>query len=159
MKFKSILYALCYFIGAFFLLPYVFSSLTRYLHFPIFQNSALRIIGIVFVLAGIIDALYCYILFFQKGKGTPIPTQPAKKLIVEGLYRYTRNPIYLGHFLIIFGEFLLFGHSLLLLYFILFFINFHFYITLIEEKELKKRFGKEYIDYTKSVPRYMPKIK
>src|SRR3989338_1841731 len=147
MKFKSILYALCYFIGAFFLLPYVFSSLTRYLHFPIFQNSALRIIGIVFVLAGIIDALYCYILFFQKGKGTPIPTQPAKKLIVE------------GHFLIIFGEFLLFGHSLLLLYFILFVINFHFYITLIEEKELKKRFGKEYIDYTKSVPRYMPKIK
>ena len=99
--------------------------------------------------------LHSTFLFFSLGKGTPVPVEPPKKLVIKGLYKYTRNPIYIAYFLIFLGEFLLFGHILLFLYLLLAVIFFHTLVIYHEEPILKKRFGKSYHKYMEKVPRWI----
>ncbi|VVA44202.1 conserved hypothetical protein [Candidatus Roizmanbacteria bacterium] len=107
----------------------------------------------LFIGAGLF--LYCSRLFLIFGKGTPVPVEPPKKLVVSGLYKYTRNPIYIGYFMILQGEFLFFGEFLLLIYFFLAIIGINIYVIFHEEPILKKRFGKSYQEYFKKIPRWL----
>jgi len=96
--------------------------------------------------------------YFQKlEKEHQPPIEPPKELVAEGIYRFTRNPIYIGYISAIVGEFLIFGHFLLLLYALgaIFFV--HFYVVCVEEPSLKKRFGEQYVIYMKTVPRWFLK--
>lgn len=157
-RLMTILHILVNYFTIFILLPYIFlqfgKAFTEFLRMKVLFQS----IGVSFVLIGIINSLYSYKLFFTKGHGTPIQTEPSQKIVVDGLYKYTRNPIYLGHFLMIFGEFLLFGYFSLLIYLILFMLYTNLVIVFIEEKGLEKRFGNEYLMYKNSVPRYLFKF-
>ena len=108
---------------------------------------------------GIATLLWCFWDFVQKGKGTPVPLDPPKELVVSGLYRYVRNPMYVGVFIVLIGHFLWFGYWSLLAYAGLFLIPVHLFVTLYEEPGLKKRFGAAYEKYLAEVPRWFPRFR
>lgn len=155
MKTKSILSGCI--IGFLFtiLFPLITIFINNYLNLSIYNYFIYKIIGFIFCISGIFIFLYCSYLFIKIGRGTPAPIEPPKELVIQGVYRFTRNPIYIGYFLILLGEFFVFGHFLLLLYFIILLFFMHFYVVYVEEPKLKKRFGKTYIEYTKNVPRWL----
>jgi protein-S-isoprenylcysteine O-methyltransferase Ste14 len=97
--------------------------------------------------------------FTFKGRGTPVPMDPPRELVITGFYRYVRNPIYVGVLLIFLGHFLRFGYWALLIYTIFAFIGVHSFVVLYEEPTLKRKFGAAYEDYLKRVPRWIPKIR
>jgi len=97
--------------------------------------------------------------FAQKGKGTPAPVDPPKELVISGLYRYVRNPMYVSVLLIIVGHFLWFGYWNLLVYAGFFLVVAHLFVTLYEEPNLGKRFGSSYENYLKEVPRWLPRFR
>jgi protein-S-isoprenylcysteine O-methyltransferase Ste14 len=110
-------------------------------------------------LIGSLIVLWCFWDFTFKGRGTPVPINPPKELVVTGPYHYVRNPIYVGVLSIFLGHFLWFGYWALLVYTVLAFIGVHFFIVLYEEPTLKKKFGPAYEDYLSQVPRWIPKVK
>jgi protein-S-isoprenylcysteine O-methyltransferase Ste14 len=112
-----------------------------------------------FWLIGSLIILQSFWDFTFRGRGTPLPADPPKELVVTGFYRYVRNPIYVGVMLIFLGHFLWSGYWSLLLYALLSFIGVHFFIILYEEPTLKKKFGAAYEEYLRRVPRWIPRFK
>lgn len=106
--------------------------------------------------AGIL--LWCIYAFASKGKGTLSPADPAKKLVIDGLYRYMRNPMYTGVTGILLGESLFSGSLHLLGYTALVFLIFNLFVRLYEEPYLRKQFGVEYDLYCKKVGRWLPNL-
>lgn len=156
MKLSSFLLAAGIILMLYIVLPYVAFTINQTLGLPIFSGNPLsRWLGVLLVLFGIIFALIASITFKTLGNGAPVITEPPKKLVVKGLYRYTRNPIYLAHLIVLTGMFLFFGHTLLLVYAIAVAVGLHVYIVTIEEPELTKRYGENYIAYTQSVRRWI----
>jgi protein-S-isoprenylcysteine O-methyltransferase Ste14 len=93
------------------------------------------------------------------GRGTPVPMDPPKELVVTGFYRYVRNPIYVSVLLIFLGHFLCFGSWALLMYAVFSFIGLHAFIVFYEEPHLKRKFGKPYEEYLERVPRWIARLK
>jgi len=91
------------------------------------------------------------------GRDTPAPIDPPKKLIVHGLYRYSRNPMYFGCITAILGWAILFRATSLVFYAIVVFTCCHLFIVFYEEPHLQRKFGKEYDDYRAQVNRWLPK--
>ena len=110
-------------------------------------------------LIGAVIILWCFADFTFKGHGTPNPIDPPKELVTTGVYRYVRNPIYVGTLTIIIGHFLWFKTIWMLAYAVVVFLIFYLFVTLYEEPTLKKKFGEVYENYRKSVPRWIPKLK
>jgi protein-S-isoprenylcysteine O-methyltransferase Ste14 len=98
-------------------------------------------------------------LFAKVGKGTLAPWDPPVHLVVEGPYRYVRNPMHSGVFLSLYGEGLLTGSIPLLVFVTAVFIFHWFYIPLMEERWLKDRFGEEFLTYKRNVPAWLPRLK
>jgi protein-S-isoprenylcysteine O-methyltransferase Ste14 len=96
-------------------------------------------------------------LFFD-AKGTPFPGDSQKYLIVKGLYRYVRNPMYISFYLIIFGQVLFFRSLDLLLYLFFWIVWLEIKVIFFEERYLKERFGETYEQYRKSVRRWIPRL-
>ncbi len=126
---------------------------------PRIATGIFSFLAIPLWLIGSLIVLWCFWAFTFIGRGTPVPMEPPKELVVSGLYRYVRNPIYVGVLLIFLGHFLWFGYWALLIYTALSFIGVHFFIILYEEPTLKKKFGAAYEDYLKRVPRWIPRSK
>ncbi len=126
--------------------------------FLIFNAQFFTYLSLPFFVIGTSIIIWCSVDMIQKGLGTPAHFDPPKKLIIKGLYRYVRNPIYLGALLVLVGYILRFGSSLLILYFLLFTLAYQILITLIEEPILRNTFGKDYEEYCKKVPRWIPRI-
>jgi protein-S-isoprenylcysteine O-methyltransferase Ste14 len=94
---------------------------------------------------------------FLMVKGTPVPFNPPPQLVTSGPYAYTRNPMLAGVFALLFGFGLLFGSVSLLLIFTPLFILLNFWeLKAIEEPELVKRLGQDYIEYRKMTPMFFP---
>jgi protein-S-isoprenylcysteine O-methyltransferase Ste14 len=93
--------------------------------------------------------------FMIKGKGTLAPWSPTKKLIVDGMYGYVRNPMIMGVLAVLTGESIAIMSINIFSWTIIFFIINHFYFLLLEEPLLLKKFGKEYLEYKKHVKRWM----
>ena len=125
---------------------------------PRLETGIFSFLAIPLWLAGSIIILRCFWDFALRGRGTPVPTDPPKELVVTGFYRYVRNPIYVGVLFLFLGHFLWFGTWALLLYTVFVFIGVHLFILLYEEPTLKKKFGAAYEDYLKRVPRWIPRI-
>ena len=109
--------------------------------------------------AGGIILLSSFWNFLIQGRGTPAPIDPPKELVVTGFYRYVRNPMYVGIFLILLGHFLWFQSIWLLVYMVIAFLTVHLFVTLYEEPTLKRTFGAAYEGYIKRVPRWIPKLR
>ena len=135
-------------------IPYeIISSKYAYL----FNIGVLKYFGICFIVIGIIVGILCSIGFVVQAKGSPIPFSPTKELIVTGMYRYVRNPLYIAGSSVLIGETLLFQSLGLLIYFIFMFANFYV-LALMEETVLGEKFGAKYEQYRKSVPRWIPRF-
>ena len=92
------------------------------------------------------------------GHGTPAPIDAPKKLVVRGLYRYSRNPIYVGVLTAIVGWAVMFRGTNLLIYTLCVGICFHLFVVLYEERRLRRQFGVEYQDYCEKVGRWLPRF-
>lgn len=113
-------------------------------------------LGILPILIGAAIYFWCAWDFTFAGKGTPAPIDPPKELVVRGLYRYVRNPMYVGILSILFGEALLFASWRLLEYAAVVFLLFFLVVLVYEEQVLKQKFGESYRRYCKTVPRWIP---
>jgi len=96
--------------------------------------------------------------FAANGRGTLAPVDPPRTLVVRGLYRYVRNPMYVGVMTILLGESLFFASTTLLRYAIGCFVAFHLFIMLYEEPTLRSKFGESYITYCSAVNRWLPRL-
>jgi protein-S-isoprenylcysteine O-methyltransferase Ste14 len=117
----------------------------------------LRIVGGVLIAAGAAVLLHGFWRFVVEGVGTPSPARPTQHLVVGGAYRYVRNPIYLANTSIILGQALLLGRLNVLVYAVGVFIAFTAFVRLYEEPTLRRKFGEEYEDYCRRVPRWVPR--
>jgi len=95
----------------------------------------------------------------MQGLGTPAPVLPPRHLVVTGLYRYVRNPMYVGVAAVIFGQALLFGSVRLLIYGALVWLAFFLFVLLYEEPKLRDTFGDEYLRFCQNVPRWIPRAR
>jgi len=124
----------------------------------IFELGIVRYLALPFWLTGTLIIVWCSVAIIRQGHGTPAHLDPPKILIVNGLYRHVRNPIYFGAMLVLFGYLLWFTTPLLMLYSAFAFIGFNLLIIVIEEPVLKNMFDSEYIEYSKRVPRWIPRL-
>ncbi|MFC1506046.1 methyltransferase family protein [Thermoproteota archaeon] len=100
------------------------------------------------------------VLHFTKVKGTPVPFNPPPKLVATGPYAYARNPMLTGVFILLFGFGILFrSFSLVFVFTPLFILLNVLELKVIEEPELEKRLGKEYLEYKKRIPMFIPRLK
>jgi protein-S-isoprenylcysteine O-methyltransferase Ste14 len=100
--------------------------------------------------------LHCIWGFAAVGRGTLSPVDPPKKLVVKGLYRYDRNPMYVGVVTILLGEALLLESLALLEYALVGFAAFNLFVILYEEPTLRHQFGESYEHYCRHVGRWLP---
>jgi protein-S-isoprenylcysteine O-methyltransferase Ste14 len=123
------------------------------------SNLALRVIGILLIAIG--TAIYLHTAFWGfalRGHGTPAPVAPTKKLVVEGLHRYVRNPMYLGVATIVLGQAILFQSWHVLEYLAIVLVIVQFFVVFYEEPTLARQFGQEYEEYKQRVPRWIPRF-
>lgn len=126
-----------------------------YLH--IFTNSIpIIILGAISLICGTILVVWTIYLFKTMGQGTPNPKLPPKALVLAGPFRFSRNPMAFGGLLILLGEAAIYYSPSLLGIAILYGVIIYFNAMFVEEPELKKRFGAQYTDYLKRVPRFFP---
>jgi protein-S-isoprenylcysteine O-methyltransferase Ste14 len=97
--------------------------------------------------------------FAKDGKGTLAPWDPPRHLVVRGPYRYVRNPMISGVVFILFGEALMLLSGPHVQWALIFLVINLIYIPLLEEQQLKARFGEEYVDYCRHVPRLLPRLR
>lgn len=114
--------------------------------------------GLVVMLAGVIVLLWCVRDFYVSGKGTLAPWDPPKKLVTTGLYRFIRNPMYVGVLLLVLGWALYLSSLMLAAYMVVLAIGFHIRVLTYEEHRLKSQFGEEWEAYKASVPRWLPRL-
>ncbi|MFQ5997634.1 MAG: methyltransferase family protein [Dehalococcoidales bacterium] len=96
---------------------------------------------------------------FLKARGSPVPLNPPQRLVTTGLYSWVRNPMLLGWFIMLFGLGLMLNSiSLLFIFTPLFILLNILYLKTIEEKEMEKKFGQEYLKYRESVPMFIPRF-
>ena len=112
-------------------------------------------IGTIVFLIGFVIMLWCIISFAVKGRGTLSPVDPTKKLVISGLYRFSRNPMYVGVTLILVGEAIFFQSVELWIYSLFIFITFNIFTIVVEEPRLRKHFGEEYKTYCEKVRRWI----
>jgi protein-S-isoprenylcysteine O-methyltransferase Ste14 len=94
----------------------------------------------------------------MKGLGTPAPVYPTRRLVVGGLYRYVRNPMYVGVFSIVLGQAAIFGDARILAWGLFFWLATHVFVVAYEEPTLRRSFGDEYLSFTQNVPRWVPRF-
>lgn len=114
--------------------------------------------GVIIMVAGLITMTITIISFIKIGKGTLAPWSPTGKLVIKGLYKYVRNPMILGAFTVLLGEALALHSNNILEWSGAFFLINTFYFIIYEEPNLEKRFGDDYRDYKKHVPRWLPRF-
>ena len=108
---------------------------------PLLVWFPLRVIGVFMIAAGTPVLLDSFVRFAIQGLGTPAPIAPPQRLVVTGLYRWVRNPMYVSVLLLVIGQGLLFGSVRLLEYGIIVWLGFFAFVLLYEEPQLHRKFG------------------
>ena len=158
-KIKSFSFGIVLVVIFFIVFPLILILLNQFFNFPVYSNLYMKIFGFLFFIMGFFLVSYFTIIHMKTGRSTVLPViDKPRKFIVKGFYKYCRNPMYLADLLIFLGGFLILGHLSLLLYFLISFPVVHLFVVNYEEPELRRIFGKQYIEYTKKVPRWIPKI-
>jgi protein-S-isoprenylcysteine O-methyltransferase Ste14 len=122
---------------------------------PSLNFAWFHFLGILIFSIGLFVTLHCITRFAIDGKGTLSPADPTKKLVIKGLYKYTRNPMYVGVMLILIGEAIFFASLHLLIYSGFVFAAFVLFVIYFEEPRLQRDFGQEYEDYKRRVRRWV----
>jgi protein-S-isoprenylcysteine O-methyltransferase Ste14 len=125
---------------------------------PFFGFAPIRALGVVLVVVSVVVLLESFGRFALQGVGTPAPVFPTRHLVVKGLYRYVRNPMYLAVVSVIFGQAMIFANVGLLVYGALSWMTFHLFVLAYEEPTLQRTFGAEYDAFRANVPRWIPRL-
>ena len=147
----------------FILIPFFLIWIPRRIHLSPeqiyhFDIGIYRYLGLIPIVLGVAIFIFCSGSFVFVAKGTPIPFTPTKELIVTGLYRFVRNPLYIAGVLVLSGEAILFQSLGIFIYCLVMFGIFYVQV-LMEETILAEKFGARYVQYRKSVPRWIPRLK
>jgi protein-S-isoprenylcysteine O-methyltransferase Ste14 len=122
------------------------------------NHGPLAGLGILIFIVGAGIYFACAWEFAVRGLGTPAPIAPTKFLVVSGLHRYVRNPMYIGVLLAILGQAALFRALRLAEYGALCILLAHLFVVFYEEPTLRRQFGESYEEYRRSVPRWIPRF-
>ena len=114
--------------------------------------------GALVVLLGMVLLFWCVRDFYVSGKGTLAPWEPPTKLVVVGLYRYMRNPMYVGVITLVVGWSVLLTSPVLMCYALVLAIGFHIRVLTHEEPWLESQFGSEWRQYRAEVGRWVPRL-
>jgi protein-S-isoprenylcysteine O-methyltransferase Ste14 len=126
---------------------------------PLLGISAFRLVGLLLIAAGLPVLLDSFGRFALQGLGTPAPVFPTRRLVVSGLYRYVRNPMYVAVASLIFGQGLLCGSVRVLEYGAAVWVGFHLFVLIYEEPTLRHSYGPEYAEFCAHVPRWIPHLR
>lgn len=121
--------------------------------------DTVSILGALLVAVGLVFIAITISMFIYIGRGTLAPWHPTRRLITSGIYSYVRNPMITSVLTVLLGETLIFHSIRIFIWFIVFFFLNHIYFVLSEEPGLVKRFGEEYLEYKRNVPRWIPRVK
>ena len=143
---------------AFLLLPCVVAGVIPYLVI----GGNLRLAktapyGIGLATIGFVLLLWCVRDFYAAGKGTLAPWDPPKRLVIVGLYRFVRNPMYIAVLTLVAGWSLTFGSIWLGVYLCILALGFHLRVVIYEEPRLAQQFPAEWETYSKAVSRWLPR--
>ena len=125
---------------------------------PMPLNLVVAAIGLAVYATGLFVAGGSMTRFFRDGDGTLAPWDPPRKLVVRGMYRYVRNPMISGVLGLLLGEAIFFGSMPILEWFVFFAVLNAVYMPLREEPGLVARFGDDYLEYKRHVPRWIPRL-
>jgi protein-S-isoprenylcysteine O-methyltransferase Ste14 len=126
---------------------------------PLFELMAVRFAGLAQIALGTLALLDSFARFALQGLGTPAPIFPTQHLVVTGLYRYVRNPMYVGVVAMIVGQGLFLGNLHLLEYAAVPWLAAHLFVVGYEEPTLRRTFGEEYERFCANVPRWIPRLR
>ena len=118
------------------------------------------LLGLLLIASG--AALYCVTAFWGfalRGKGTPAPIDPPRRLVVEGPYRVVRNPMYWAVVSVMLGEAVIFRSASLARLAAGLFVGAYLFVVFYEEPTLRRKFGAEYDAYCRRVPRWLPRFR
>lgn len=136
------------------LVPFALSAVTKGQDINL---GTAHLIGFTLLLSGVAIIFWCFMDFVRRGRGTPAPYDPPRKLVVVGLYRYVRNPQYVGVILVALSEAILSGRLVLFGYAVFLAIGYHLFVRFYEEPTLRRKFGEEYVQYCTAVSRWLPR--
>jgi protein-S-isoprenylcysteine O-methyltransferase Ste14 len=140
------------------ILVYLPLAITRF-RVPVGELVWQEIVAVALILLGLTPLFESIIRFVRVGRGTLMPLVPTEHLVATGLYRYVRNPMYVGVVVVLIGETVLFWSVDMVLYTFVVWLGFDFFIRLYEEPVLRRRHGEEYMRYCARVRRWWPQWK
>jgi protein-S-isoprenylcysteine O-methyltransferase Ste14 len=126
---------------------------------PLPYWAPMRVLGGILLLAGLIALIRAFVRFVMEGLGTPAPIAAPERLVVGGVYRYVRNPMYVAVLAVIVGQALLLGRLGLLLYAAAAWLLVAGFVRWYEEPTLTRRFGEDYEAYRRAVPAWWPRLR
>ncbi|RWD07474.1 MAG: isoprenylcysteine carboxylmethyltransferase family protein [Mesorhizobium sp.] len=132
--------------------------LTNRYQLPLSTVPAFVPVGWVLVVGATAMLLHAFTRFALEGLGTPAPVAPTERLVVSGIYRYVRNPMYVAVLSIILGQALLFSSWTLVAYGAVVGAAMVSFVRLYEEPTLARRYGAEYEAYRRAVPGWLPRL-
>jgi protein-S-isoprenylcysteine O-methyltransferase Ste14 len=120
---------------------------------------AVHLLGAPLLVVGWAGLLWCVVDFVRRGRGTPGPYDPPRELVVNGLYRFVRNPMYVSVLLAIAGCAVWTLSSTVAWYAVWVALGFHLMVVLYEEPHLHGVFGESYAMYRARIPRWLPRLR
>jgi protein-S-isoprenylcysteine O-methyltransferase Ste14 len=118
-----------------------------------------HVLALLCVALGVFLLAACIVEFARRGHGTLSPVDPPRHLVVRGLYKYVRNPMYLSVTMIVLGEVLLTRSRALALYWVIWFAAANVFVLAYEEPTLRRTFGASYDQYTRDVGHWIPRLR
>jgi protein-S-isoprenylcysteine O-methyltransferase Ste14 len=126
---------------------------------PLEWPSPLTWLGLACTAVGAALLGACIVEFARRGRGTLSPVDPPRRLVMSGLYRFVRNPMYLGVTAILLGQVLITRSASLAIYWAVWFAVVNLFVMAYEEPALRRQFGAEYDDYARRVGRWVPALR
>jgi protein-S-isoprenylcysteine O-methyltransferase Ste14 len=126
---------------------------------PLVDGALTRGLGALLIVVGAVVLVSAFVRFVVEGVGTPAPVAPTERLIVGGLYRYVRNPMYLAVVAIIAGQAFVLGQRPLVTYALLVWVLFATFVKVYEEPTLRRRYGAQYDSYCRRVRGWIPRLR
>ena len=121
--------------------------------------DVLRALGVALIVAGLAVVVQAFVRFVVEGTGTPAPVAPPGRLVIGGVYRHVRNPMYVATAAVIVGEGLLLGQPVLFLAAAVYCGALALFVRVHEEPVMAKRFGAAYDAYRRAVPGWVPRLR
>ena len=138
-----------------FLVPWAITGWER----PDGDLGPLDLLGAGLVACGLVAVVACFIRFVREGSGTPAPVAPTESLVVGGLYRYVRNPMYLAVASLIGGQALILRSGGVVVWLVVFMASVWTFVRTYEEPTLAQQFGESYARYRDAVPGWWPRLR